>query len=53
MTDYLLAQIEPKPGRGKKRGDNVVKFQQTGRVIAKRNGNFSLRIRVDYGVIIA
>jgi integrase len=28
ITDYLLAQIEPKPGRGKKSGDNVVKFQQ-------------------------
>ena len=27
MTDYLLAQIEPKP-KGKKRSDNVVKFQQ-------------------------
>ena len=28
MTDYLLAQIKPKPGKGKKHGDNVVKFQQ-------------------------
>jgi hypothetical protein len=30
MTDYLLAQIKPKPGRGKKRvgGDNVVAFEK-------------------------
>jgi hypothetical protein len=28
MTDYLLAQIAPKPGKGKKRDDNVVRFQQ-------------------------
>jgi Arm DNA-binding domain/Phage integrase family len=28
MTDYLLAQIKPKPGRGKKRGDNVVAFKR-------------------------
>ena len=28
MTDYLLAQIEPKPGKGNKHGGDVVKFQQ-------------------------
>jgi integrase len=28
MTDYLLAQISPKPGKGKKSGDNVVQFKQ-------------------------
>lgn len=28
MTDYLLAQIKPKPGKGKKRGDNVVDFKK-------------------------
>jgi Arm DNA-binding domain/Phage integrase family len=30
MTNYLLAQIKPKPGRGKKRGGNVVPFKKTG-----------------------
>jgi integrase len=28
MTDYLLAQIEPKPGKGKKHSDNVVSFKK-------------------------
>ena len=28
MTDYLLALIEPKPGKGNKHGGDVVKFQQ-------------------------
>jgi hypothetical protein len=28
MTDYLLAQIKPKPSKGKKRGDNVVEFKR-------------------------
>ena len=28
MTDYLLAQIEPKPGKGNKHSGNVVNFQQ-------------------------
>ena len=27
MTDYLLAQIKPKPGKGKKSGGNVVQFK--------------------------
>jgi hypothetical protein len=30
MTDYLLAQIKPKPGKGKQSNDNVVKFQMRG-----------------------
>ena len=49
MTDYLLAQIEPKPGKGKKHSGNVVKFQQRVRVIADRFARmkFSLRIRGD------
>ena len=29
MTDYLLEQIKPKPGRGKRRSDNVVAFKRT------------------------
>jgi len=29
MTDYLLAQIKPKPGRGKKRGNNVLPFSKS------------------------
>jgi len=31
MTDYLLEQIKPKPGRRKKRGgtDNVIAFKKT------------------------
>ena len=47
MTDYLLALIEPKPGKGNKHGDDVVKFQQRVRVIAEsiRALKFSLRIR--------
>jgi hypothetical protein len=28
MTDYLLALIKPKPGKGNKHGGDVVKFQQ-------------------------
>jgi integrase len=28
MTDFLLAQIKPAPDKGKKRSDNVVKFQR-------------------------
>lgn len=28
MTDYLLAQIKPKPGKGKKRDSNVVDFKK-------------------------
>ena len=28
MTDYLLAQIKPKPGKGKKHSGEVVKFQR-------------------------
>jgi integrase len=27
MTDYILAQIKPKPAKGKKRGNNVVMFK--------------------------
>ena len=28
MTDYLLALIEPKPGKGNKHGGNVVHFKK-------------------------
>jgi hypothetical protein len=28
MTDYLLEQIKPKPGKGKKRGGNVLEFKK-------------------------
>ncbi len=31
MTDYLLAQIKPKPGKGNRHGGDVVKFRRKSR----------------------